>query len=352
MKLKNIASANVLFGCFNCLFFVTGFAQIVCGFFLLCDTRRILLSRLLATPEDGLEEPPFYYVALALLASGLAVCTLASLGVWATCMPGYIVLTFYFLVVLSLLLCECAAGVIAAIWPKCLGIQNTRGGAVGALQGYYGVPDYEDFTTAVDLAQTELKCCGMTSARNYDMSIWQLRRLGPRGMSAPLSCCVQHDLEESYLNPAPVNQSRCQEVQPNAQFRHVSGCLMKLEDWYQQQYFMFMIALFVVAVFKLGILLSTVFSCIKLRKRRQEGNMFLNSDKRKENIYERSTDEPITTKYVQPNNFYSPRVRNPRLFHTKPNEMIGPSRGGLYGLARLARRVEVQKKKRTCRPKL
>lgn len=95
---------------------------------------------------------------------------------------------------------------------------------------------------------------------------------------------------------------------------------MKLEDWYQEKYFMLMIALFVVAVFKLGILLSTVFSCIQLRKRRQV-KMYINSD-RKENIYERSTDEPITTKYIQPNNFYSPRVRNPRLFHTKPNEMV------------------------------
>ncbi|XP_047522416.1 CD82 antigen [Pieris napi] len=317
MKLKKIASANVLFGCFNSVFFVCGFAQVVCGFFLLCDTRRILLSRLLATPEDGLEEPPFYYVALALLASGLTICTLASLGVWATCMPGYIVLTFYFLVVLSLLLCDCAAGVISAIWPRCFGIQNTRGGSVGALQGYYGVPDYEDFTTAVDLAQTELKCCGMTSARNYDMSIWQLRRLGPRGMSVPLSCCVQGE-EESYLNPAPVNQSRCQGVTPNAQFRYVPGCLMKLEDWYQDQYFILMIALFVGAIFKLGILLTTVFSCIQLRKHRRV-KMFVND--KKENIYER-TDEPITTKYIQPNNFYSPRVRNPRLFHTKPNEMV------------------------------
>ncbi|XP_045492447.1 tetraspanin-17 [Colias croceus] len=325
MKIKQVASANLLFGCFNSIFFVCGFVQVVGGFYLLCDTRRILLSRLLATPEDGLEEPPFYYVALALLVSGLAICALASLGVWATCMPGYIVLTLYFLVVLALLLCECAAGVIAAIWPRCFGIQNTRGGAVGALQGYYGVPDYEDFTSAVDLAQTELKCCGMTSARNYDMSVWQLQRLGPRGMAVPLSCCVQNDLEISYLNPAPFNQSRCQEVKPNAQFRHVPGCLMKLEDWYQQQYFVFMLALFVIAVFKLGILLTTVFSCIRLRKRRQEIHMYINSGKRNENIYERNMgekDEPITTKYVQPNNFYSPRVRNPRLFHTKPNEMV------------------------------
>lgn len=70
----------------------------------------------------------------------------------------------------------------------------------------------------------QLRCCGMTDARNYDMSVWQLRRLGPRGMAVPLSCCVQRAGLESHLNPAPLNQSRCQELQPNPEFRFVPVC--------------------------------------------------------------------------------------------------------------------------------
>lgn len=62
----------------------------------------------------------------------------------------------YFLVVLSLLLCECAGGVVAAVWPRCVGLQSARNGAVGALQAYYALPDYESFTTAMDLAQTQV----------------------------------------------------------------------------------------------------------------------------------------------------------------------------------------------------
>lgn len=108
----------------------------------------------------------------------------------------------------------------------------------------------------------------------------------------------------------------------------LQGCLTKLEDWYQKQYFVFMISLFVVAVFKLAILLSTVFSCIRLRKSRQEIHTYMMKGlgTKNENIYERNMsslhDEPITAKYIQPNNFYSPRVRNPRIFHNKPNEMV------------------------------
>ncbi|KAM3968358.1 tetraspanin 68C [Aphomia sociella] len=329
MKCKGVASAKVLFGFFNTAFFASGFLEVVCGFLLLCDSQRLLLSRLLATPEGDFDHAPFYYLALALLAAGLLVCATAALGCWATYIPGYIILTLYFLIVLALLLCECAGGVLVAIWPRCLGLQSSRGGAVGALQSYYALPDYEHFTSAVDLAQTELRCCGMTSARNYDMSMWQLQRLGPRGMSVPLTCCVQYENSSSYLNPVPVNQSRCQEIQPNPQFRYLPGCLDRLDEWYQKQYLIFMLGLFVVAVFKLGILLSTVFSCIRLRKRRQNIRTFVMKsidNKRNENIYESKMgsmhDEPITAKYIQPNNFYSPRVRNPRIFQNKPNEVV------------------------------
>ncbi|XP_059060242.1 CD151 antigen [Achroia grisella] len=329
MKCTNIARASVLFGFFNTTFFACGFVEVVCGFLLLCDSQRILLSRLLASPEGDLDQPPFYYLALGLLAAGLVVCATAALGCWATYLPGYLILTLYFLIVLTLLLCECASGVLVALWPRCLGLQSSRGGAVGALQSYYALPDYEHFTAAVDLAQTELGCCGMTSARNYDMSVWQLRRLGPRGMSVPLTCCVQYENSASYLNPTPVNQSRCQEIQPNPQFRYLPGCLDRLDEWYQDQYLIFMLGLFVVAVFKLGILLSTVFSCIRLRKRRQDIRSFVTKsldNKRNENIYESKMnsmhEEPITAKYIQPNNFYSPRVRNPRIFQNKPNEVV------------------------------
>lgn len=57
---------------------------------------------------------------------------------------------------LGLLVCECAAGVAAAVWPRCYGVAGARGGAVGALQSYYAVPDFEHFTAALDLAQTEV----------------------------------------------------------------------------------------------------------------------------------------------------------------------------------------------------
>lgn len=108
----------------------------------------------------------------------------------------------------------------------------------------------------------------------------------------------------------------------------------KLEDWYQEQYIVFLLALFVVALFKLGLLLTTVLSCVRLKKQRRHIHAYIMKsidNKTNENIYEYKSnesklaslpDEPITSKYVQPNNYYSPRVRNPRIFYNKPNEMV------------------------------
>lgn len=71
-----------------------GFVEVISGFLLLCDSKRILLSRLLAAPDDDLlTHPPFYYLALGLLAAGLAMCATGALGCWATYMPSYAVLS-------------------------------------------------------------------------------------------------------------------------------------------------------------------------------------------------------------------------------------------------------------------
>lgn len=118
---RNGTSAKVLFGCFNTMFFVSnklnvficvfvsyivlsylfsllllkacGCLEVICGFLLLCDSKRILLSQLLAAPDSELAHPPFYYLALALLVSGLAMCATGALGCWTTYMPGYAVLS-------------------------------------------------------------------------------------------------------------------------------------------------------------------------------------------------------------------------------------------------------------------
>lgn len=66
-------------------------------------------------------------------------------------------------------------GVLAALWLRCLGLQSARGGAIGALQNYYAVPDYEPFTASVDLVQTEVIPENFNSYKYYKAVIEYLR---------------------------------------------------------------------------------------------------------------------------------------------------------------------------------
>lgn len=71
-----------------------GLVLLILGFFLLCDSPRILLSRLLTSASNELPQPPFYYAALAIVGAGLFMTTSGAIGCWATYSRGYCILTF------------------------------------------------------------------------------------------------------------------------------------------------------------------------------------------------------------------------------------------------------------------
>lgn len=52
------------------------------------------------------------------------------------------------------LLAECGVYAVVSIWPNCLGLAVAPGELSRTLQREYGVAGHEQFTAAVDLAQT------------------------------------------------------------------------------------------------------------------------------------------------------------------------------------------------------
>lgn len=56
-----------------------------------------------------------------------------------------------------LLLGECTVCIIAVFWPHILGIDVRPARLIRALQRSYAVPGREQFTAALDLAQTTVK---------------------------------------------------------------------------------------------------------------------------------------------------------------------------------------------------
>ncbi|KAL9703454.1 hypothetical protein quinque_006972 [Culex quinquefasciatus] len=340
MKLSKIFNHKFVLGSCNLIFMLCGVTLLATGFYMFTDGPRILLSRLLISATEQhktalseLEQPLFYYVALALTIAGLIAITAALLGCWASCMNTYCVLTIYFLIILSLLIGEFGVCLMITAWPQCLGLNLDETAMVKVLQGSYGVPGHEQFTAAMDLAQTIFECCAVNTAINYDTSLWKLQSLGKKELTVPLTCCkLQNRFEFSaYLDPVPTNLTLCQALQPNDYEgnRHLDGCLHKIEVWYREQYFLFLCAGLIVAVVEFCVLLSIILSCTKLP--RKAATVGINPDRLqppsslprpagrtivRDNIYERDLPTPIPVptireSYIQPQEFTKSRHEIP-----------------------------------------
>ncbi|XP_018394144.1 PREDICTED: tetraspanin-15-like, partial [Cyphomyrmex costatus] len=122
----------------------------------------------------------------------------------------------YLLTIILLLFGECIVCIIAVFWPHILGIDVRSARLIRALQRSYAVPGREQFTAALDLAQTIFACCGINGSSNYGTSWWRLREVGRRELVVPLSCCILNNTNEmgSFLNPQPANLTLCQVLNP------------------------------------------------------------------------------------------------------------------------------------------
>ncbi|XP_053687450.1 CD151 antigen [Sabethes cyaneus] len=347
MKLSKIFNHKFVLGSCNLIFMLCGVTLLATGFYMFTDAPRILLSRLLISTTEQhrtalseLEQPLFYYVALGLTIAGLVAITASLLGCWASCMNTYCILTIYFLIILCLLIAEFGVCLMITAWPQCLGLNLDETAMVKALQGSYGVPGYEQFTAAMDLAQTIFECCAVNTAINYDTSLWKLQSLGKKELTVPLTCCrLQNRYEFSaYLDPIPTNLTLCQALQPHdyEASRHLDGCLHKIEVWYREQYFLFLCAGLIVAVVEFCVLLSIILSCTKLPRKigtmsperiAPSGALMRPPGGRlgvRDNIYERDLPTPIPVPtvretYLQPTKDY-----------TKPRHEIPFNTGSHY----------------------
>ncbi|XP_037950773.1 tetraspanin-8-like [Teleopsis dalmanni] len=326
-----------LLNCCNFLFLTCGTLLIISGFYLFTDTKRILLSRLLAATSDqlnNLPQPLFYYISIGLAVAGLIAVLAAIMGFWASCLNTYCCLSLYFLAVVVLLLAESVACLAITLWPHCLGISLDESKMVKALQGNYGVPGKEQFTIAMDLAQTRFGCCGMNSEINYDTSMWRLQGYGQRDWAVPLTCCVLQNSADklSYLDPKPANETQCQMLQKSEyeRFRYTDTCLNYLDNWYREQYVVFLGASLIIAVIEFCVLLCIILNCTKITRKSVEVDSFLEMRTRTksrqglvENVYEPEFDmstprilaarpsqiltEDFKEVYIQPRDLYKQR---------------------------------------------
>lgn len=245
------------------------------GFYLFADKKRLLLSSLLNLATDDanlkdLEHPVLVYVASILVILGMMIITISFIGFWTTFFNNCCLLSFYFIMIMFLVLLKFFFCIVITVWPQFLGMKLNATEMVKILQGKYGVPGFEKYTVAMDFAQTLLNCCAINDSINYDTSLWRLQKFGKKELTVPLTCCVlvNKSEENSYLDPHPFNESLCQSVEPNEfqKYRHLPGCLDKIEFWYRQQYIIILCAGLILVLIEFFVLLLIVLNCTKLKQ--------------------------------------------------------------------------------------
>ncbi|XP_011135468.1 tetraspanin-17 [Harpegnathos saltator] len=269
MKNNKVLPSRACVCCANIIFLVSGFVLILLGGLLLADDERILLSRLLGAGDIYPDQPIFYYLAFALVASGFLI---GLLGFWGAYLyDNCCFTTSYLVTVILLFFGECSVCIIAMFWPHLLGMDVRPARLIRALQRSYAVPGREQFTAALDLAQTAFSCCGINGSNNYGTSWWRLQEVGRRELVVPLSCCTLNNANEtdSFLNPVPANLTLCQTLNPaeHQYARHTVGCLEHIEKWMQNQALILLAIVLAIMFVEVIALLSVLLACSRGKKR-------------------------------------------------------------------------------------
>ncbi|XP_058800814.1 tetraspanin-3-like [Phymastichus coffea] len=271
---KRLGLSRTFMCCSNVVFLMSGFVLMSLGALLLADSDRVLLSRLLGSSDNHPEQPLFYYVALVVVAIGFLISVTGILGCWASCLYNCCITASYVTIIVLLLIGKSALCLVVVFWPHLLGVDVRPPRLMRALQRSYALPGREQFTAALDLAQTAFSCCGVNGSSNYGTSWWRLQELGRRELVVPLSCCALNNAREQdgFLNPDPRNVTLCQALNPaeHQLARHSVGCLDMIENWMQEQALILLAIGLSVVLIELFALLSTLLACSRLRKRQRK----------------------------------------------------------------------------------
>lgn len=204
--------ARCLLITFNFIFWLSGAAILAVGIWILVDPDlQEYLDVIKSASED---EDAMSTAAYILIGFGAFVFLVGFCGCCGAIRKSKCLLGFYILFLLLVCGGELAAGIYVAIYQGEAEDKLNSGLTKSIKTEYAG-----KLTTAWDLVQKELKCCGGLGISDYVNSTWAA---SSGGKKIPESCCK--------LDSAgtPVNATLCQSA--TSEF-YDTGCKAALKDW-------------------------------------------------------------------------------------------------------------------------
>ncbi|XP_015906194.1 CD151 antigen-like [Parasteatoda tepidariorum] len=241
---------------FNLIFWLSGCALIAFGIYMLIEEEKTTLFRLFST-DDYYKYSNLQYLSFALILIGGLVFIVGFFGCCGAMQENKCMLVVYFLFLFIILAAELAVGVLAILFQD-KEMNEMEGKLKEKLKQKYG--SEIQFTQAVDFAQTKFNCCGVRDGGDYSDSIWKQRS---EGRNVSPTCCTLKNAKQAdaYLNPQPLNESLCQKEDSNSQYRHQTGCKMKLEGFFRNESMLFIAIGCGVAVLEIFGMIFSVCLC-------------------------------------------------------------------------------------------
>lgn len=172
---------------------------------------------------SALMDASLFSVAVVIIVVGFFIALVGFLGCCGAVKKSSCMLLIYSIFLLFIIILQLTTAILAFVF-RATAIDKVRGSVLESLAAYGGPETEEEvYTKALDLAQENLKCCGMTSNMDYsDAEIAVFWVSAGNSADTPDSCCL-------------VNTAGCGKLQADATVEretvHVTGCLVTLEDF-------------------------------------------------------------------------------------------------------------------------
>ncbi|KAL3842486.1 hypothetical protein ACJMK2_020492 [Sinanodonta woodiana] len=213
--------ARVLLIFFNIIFWLSGLAILGVGIWFLVDKNIGSYTNVINIDS---RDQYFKYAAYILIAFGGFVFLVGFCGCCGAVRGSKCLLGFYIFFLVIVFGGELAAGILMAVYKG--EIESKLDDTLKkSIKNKYS--DSSVITSAWDIVQIKLQCCGGVTPTDYQDSYFT----NSTSKMIPVSCCVLNNREQALENPAKasaVNQTECQNMTNNY---YKKGCKDGLKDW-------------------------------------------------------------------------------------------------------------------------
>uniref|UniRef100_A0A7E4W5F7 Tetraspanin n=1 Tax=Panagrellus redivivus TaxID=6233 RepID=A0A7E4W5F7_PANRE len=242
---------------YTILFWISGFALLFIGLWMLLDPRRSYILDLVDFSED---DPLLKFAAYTAVITGAGTLIIGFFSCCGAIKAERCMLISFIIFIVLILLAEVTIGTLAIVYKQKFTGDRMEVYIANMSQNRY----YRDkwVTPLMDAIQYYQQCCGGTGPRDYYNGFWYITNTqrGTRSF-VPLSCCKQTQTARAWsIQPIdPMCPTYFYGTKAFNSSVYIEGCHERLQRWFDEQAVIFAAVGISFAAFQMiGIILAIV----------------------------------------------------------------------------------------------